>query len=89
MTLIKCPECGTEVEEGTVSCPKCGCSLEGIKLERKPAESPKQEPDLNELDALRKIQKSMEHIESIVFFMVSISFISSSCIGGSVPAAGH
>lgn len=52
MTLIICPECGTEVEEGTVACPKCRCSLEGIKVERKPAESPKQEPDLNELDTL-------------------------------------
>ena len=24
MTLIKCPECGTEVEEGTVVCPNAG-----------------------------------------------------------------
>ncbi|MFR6365985.1 zinc-ribbon domain-containing protein [Gallintestinimicrobium sp.] len=81
MTLIKCPECGTEVEEGTVSCPKCGCSLEGIKLERKPAESPKQEPDLNELDALRKIQKSMEHIESMVHLFYNLAVISLVGIG--------
>ena len=81
MTLIKCPECSTEVEEGTVSCPKCGCSLEGIKVERKPAESPKQEPDLNELDALREIQKSMEHIESMVHLFYNLAVISLVGIG--------
>lgn len=81
MTLIKCPECGTEVEEGTVSCPKCGCSLEGIKGEQKPVEPSKQEPELNELDALRKIQKSMEHIESMVHLFYNLAVISLVGIG--------
>lgn len=77
MTLIKCPECGTEVEEGTVSCPKCGCSLEGVMVERKVVEPMKQETNKDEeLDTLRKIQKSMEHIESMVHLFYNLAVIS-------------
>ena len=27
MSLIKCPECGTEIESGISSCPECGCPI--------------------------------------------------------------
>lgn len=27
MSLIKCPECGKELESGILSCPECGCPL--------------------------------------------------------------
>lgn len=82
MTLIKCPECGTEVEEGTVSCPKCGCSLEGVMVERKVVEPMKQETNKDEeLDTLRKIQKSMEHIESMVHLFYNLAVISLVGIG--------
>lgn len=55
--------------------------MEGVKAERKPAESPKQEPELNELDTLRKIQKSMEHIESMVHLFYNLAVISLVGIG--------
>lgn len=66
-SLIKCPECGKEINDMVATCPECGHSLV----------SPTEEKTLNNLAALKNIRK-MLLICMIVCFIVSIIFFAKS-----------